>query len=70
MIDCAYCGDAVHSSFQIRLPYVKGMLHQVDFRDFLMSVGTTTITDSWGVNIDTRFISPESARRSLRRPRS
>lgn len=49
VIDCAYCGDAVHSSFQIRLPYVKGMLHQVDFRDFLMSAGTTTITDSWGV---------------------
>lgn len=26
-----------HTSFQIRLPFVKGMLHQVDFHDFLRS---------------------------------
>lgn len=29
-IDQAFCGDHVHTSFQIRLPYVKRMVHQVD----------------------------------------
>ena len=38
-----------HTSFQIRMPYVKGMLHQVDFKDFLKEAGTATITDIWGV---------------------
>ncbi len=41
-------GKKKHTSFQIRMPYVKGMLHQVDFKDFLKSAGTTTITDLWG----------------------
>lgn len=45
----AYCGKHIHTSFQIRLPYVKGMLHQVDFKDFLTSGGCQTITDIWGV---------------------
>lgn len=38
-----------HTSFQIRMPYVKGMLHQVDFKDFYKSAGTGTITDIWDV---------------------
>lgn len=46
-VDRAYCGDVLHTSFQIRLPYVKGMLHQVDFKDFLASAGIKTITDIW-----------------------
>ena len=33
-LDRAYCGEHIHSSFQIRMPYVKGMLHEVDFKDF------------------------------------
>lgn len=48
-IDRALCGGHVHTSFQIRLPYVKGMLHQVNFHDFLTGCGTRTITDPWGV---------------------
>ena len=32
-----------HTSFQIRMPYVKGMLHQVDFKDLLMNAGTMTL---------------------------
>lgn len=44
-LDRAYCGQHTHTSFQIRLPYIKGMLHQVDFKDFLKSAGTDTITD-------------------------
>lgn len=51
-IDNAYCGRHVHTSFQIRLPFVKGMLHQVDFKDFLTNAGTKTITDLWGVAHD------------------
>jgi len=50
VLDRAYCGQHIHSSFQIRLPYIKGMLHQVDFRDFLKSAGTETITDTYGVS--------------------
>ena len=34
-IDRVLCGRHIHTSFQIRLPYVKGMLHQVDFHSFL-----------------------------------
>ena len=47
-IDERLCGEHVHTSFQIRLPFVKGMLHQVDFKDFLKNCGTKTITDIWG----------------------
>ena len=31
------------------MPYVKGMLHQVDFKDFLRQYGTKEIVDIWGV---------------------
>lgn len=47
-VDKALCGKHLHTSFQIRMPYIKGMLHQVDFKDFLRSAGTATITDIWG----------------------
>ena len=49
ILDRAYCGQHIHTSFQIRLPYIKGMLHQVDFKDFLKCAGTDTITDIYGV---------------------
>ena len=49
ILDRAYCGQHIHASFQIRLPYIKGMLHQVDFKDFLKCAGTDTITDIYGV---------------------
>lgn len=55
-VDKAYCGKHIHTSFQIRLPYVKGMLHQVDFKDFLTSGGCETITDLWGVQHDVRDV--------------
>ena len=48
VIDTIYCGRHPHHSFQIRLPYVKGMLHEVDFKNFLKSAGVHTITDIWG----------------------
>ena len=48
VVDKAFCGSHTHTSFQIRMPYIKGMLHQVDFKDFLMRSGTQTIVDIWG----------------------
>lgn len=48
-VDKALCGKHIHTSFQIRMPYIKGMLHQVDFQDFLLSSGTKTISDLWGI---------------------
>ncbi len=48
VIDKAYCGEHIHTSFQIRMPYIKGMLHQVNFKQFLSSAGVKTITDIYG----------------------
>lgn len=47
-LDIAFCGQHIHSSFQIRMPYVKGMLHEVDFHDFFRQYGVKTIEDIWG----------------------
>ena len=49
LVDEKLCGKKVHTSFQIRMPYVKGMLHEVDFKDYLDRSGADTITDLWGV---------------------
>ena len=38
-----------HSSFQIRLPFIKGMLHSVDFNGFFSCAGVEYLTDIWGV---------------------
>ena len=48
VVDKACCGGHTHTSFQIRMPYIKGMLHQVDFKDFLKRSGTQSIVDIWG----------------------
>ena len=48
IVDRAFCGAAVHTSFQIRLPYVKGMVHQVDFHWILSLCGQKSIRDAWG----------------------
>ena len=48
VVDRALCGTAVHTSFQIRLPYIKGMVHQVNFHWILDLCGQKTITDIWG----------------------
>ena len=47
-LDRAYCGEHIHSSFQIRMPYVKGMLHEVDFKDFFRKHNVHYIKDIWG----------------------
>ncbi len=48
-IDELYCGKEAHTSFQIRMPYIKGVLHKVDFRSFLAELGVYEIKDMWGV---------------------
>ena len=47
-IDKLYCGKHIHHSFQVRMPYVKGMLHEVDYKDLMISAGGKTVTDIWG----------------------
>lgn len=47
-IDGIYCGQHIHSSFQIRMPYIKGMLHKVNFRQLFKEADVKTITDMWG----------------------
>ena len=38
-----------HHSFQIRLPYIKGVVHEVDFRALFKELGVTEIADIEGV---------------------
>ena len=47
-IDTQLCGRHIHHSYQIRMPYIKGMVHEVDFRTLLMGVGIQSIKDVWG----------------------
>lgn len=56
VVDEKLCGKKVHTSFQIRMPYVEGMLHEVDFKDFLTLCGTDTITDLWGMEHSVRDV--------------
>lgn len=48
-IDRLYCGQHIHTSFQIRMPYIKGMVHEVDFHGLFREATVTKITDLWGV---------------------
>ena len=47
-IDTDYCGQHIHSSFQIRMPYIKGVVHEVDFKAMLSELGIPYIIDLWG----------------------
>ena len=47
-IDYLYCKKKEHTSFQIRMPYIKGVLHEVDFKSFLSELGVYEIKDIWG----------------------
>ena len=37
-----------HHSFQIRLPYIKGVVHEVDFQSLFYELGVHMIVDIWG----------------------
>lgn len=49
-IDRLYCGKHIHTSFQLRMPYIKGMVHEVDFHGLFREATVTTITDMWGIS--------------------
>ena len=40
--------DGLHHSFQIRLPYIKGVVHEVDYKTLFRELGVSEITDIWG----------------------
>ena len=62
VVDRAFCGSTVHTSFQIRLPYIKGMVHQVNFHWILDLCGQKTITVSGDRNIRSRMWTSSSPR--------
>lgn len=40
--------DSIHNSYQIRMPYIKGVVHEVDFAALFDELGVTKITDIFG----------------------
>ena len=48
-IDQIYPVKEAHTSFQIRMPYIKGVLHKVDFKSFLDEFHIKKIKDMWGI---------------------
>lgn len=43
-------GNNLHHSFQIRMPYAKGVVHEVDFASLYAELGVTHITDIFGIS--------------------
>ena len=41
-----------HNSFQIRMPYIKGVVHKVDFAALFAELGVPYIVDMWGEQHD------------------
>ena len=48
-IDEFYCGRHIHSSFQIRMPYIKGIVHEVNIQGLYDELSVPYIVDVWGV---------------------
>ena len=48
-MDIEFCGKHIHNSFQIRMPYIKGVVHEVDFKSLFAELGVPYIVDIWGV---------------------
>lgn len=40
--------DSIHNSYQIRMPYIKGVVHEVDFAALFDELGVKEITDIFG----------------------
>lgn len=40
--------DNIHNSYQIRMPYIKGVVHEVDFADLFRELGVKKIIDIFG----------------------
>lgn len=47
-LDIACYGQHTHHSFQIRMPYIKGMVHEVDFKGIFHEAHIKNIYDIWG----------------------
>ncbi|HCA30054.1 MAG TPA: hypothetical protein DEP23_11050, partial [Ruminococcaceae bacterium] len=47
-MDMEFCGKHVHNSFQIRLPYIKGVVQEVDFKSLFAEFSVPFIVDIWG----------------------
>lgn len=47
-IDTAYCDMHIHHSFQIRMPYIKGVVHEVNFKAMFAELDVPYIIDIWG----------------------
>ncbi|MDD4415032.1 MAG: hypothetical protein PHR14_10930, partial [Oscillospiraceae bacterium] len=47
-MDMEFCGKHIHSSFQIRMPYIKGVVHEVDFKSLFAELSVPYIVDIWG----------------------
>lgn len=52
--DMAYSLDpsGAHHSFQVRLPYIKGVVHEIGIRGLFSELGVPKIKDIWGVEHD------------------
>lgn len=48
-IDTVLSRTDVHSSYQIRMPYIKGVVHRVNYAEMLQSFGVTELEDMFGV---------------------
>ena len=46
----------LHHSFQIRLPYIKGVVHEVDFKTLFAELNVPYIRDIWGNKHDRRDV--------------
>ncbi|MBO4870121.1 MAG: hypothetical protein J5585_10465 [Clostridia bacterium] len=44
--------SGAHHSFQVRLPYIKGVVHEIDLRGLFSQLGVPKIKDIWGVEHD------------------
>ena len=47
-LDTAYCYKHIHHSFQIRMPYIKGVVHEVDYKSLFDEIDVPYIFDLWG----------------------
>ena len=52
--ELAYSLDpsSAHHSFQVRMPYIKGVVHEIDLRELFLQLGVPKIRDIWGVEHD------------------
>lgn len=50
----AWSGE--HHSFQIRLPYIKGVVHEVDIKKLFAELKVPAIRDIWGTERDVRKV--------------